>query len=427
MSSRRRVRVGSGRRDESLQHLGLPRQRVTQQPGPTTAAVEPAAEEAPARQDDGPDKAPPAAAPKIVMQSTPGGGGWDDGYGDRGHDGDELEPPGTVDVSADGGASQGTSPIDNLQQSQELLVLGGGAAKQVQRGESIEDVEVDVAGTTAKDHVHAKHAEAKDKANQRLEFVESITKTSKPFATGEMSAGKLAAGRVIDGMQDKMGMKIAEVDEKFQRKLCGLGEKGANKAKVVFILLTGLLALTEAVMITTTSQQSVYIDIGFALETAGQTEILSVFNASAFLPPCITDAPGIGNYDSLPPPPPPLLPSLPPNVLPLSPPTMPLPIPPNAPPSIPPWSTNDQAINAVTSARSLTNLWYSDTAESGCESDLLYSGEATVADCGNEPRWCGACSDDLDEELKGDTPTWCVEVCNGDFRKHGEWQAQWAE
>ena len=84
-------------------------------------------------------------------------------------------------------------------------------------------------------------------------------------------------------------MKAAEIDEKLQRKLCGVGENGANRAKVVFILLTGALALVEAVLITTSTKRSVYIDIGFALETAGQKEILDVFNASAFLPSCTSD------------------------------------------------------------------------------------------------------------------------------------------
>ena len=35
--------------------------------------------------------------------------------------------------------------------------------------------------------------------------------------------------------------------DKMQRKLCGVREKSANNAKVFFILLTGLLALAEAV------------------------------------------------------------------------------------------------------------------------------------------------------------------------------------
>lgn len=90
MSSRRRfgwsvlrARVGSGRRDESLQHLGLPPQsvqqiaaaaRTDQQPGPTTAAVEPAAEEVPARREEGPPAAvpaAPAAPPATASAGTP--------------------------------------------------------------------------------------------------------------------------------------------------------------------------------------------------------------------------------------------------------------------------------------------------------------------------------------------------------------------
>ena len=73
-------------------------------------------------------------------------------------------------------------------------------------------------------------------------------------------------------------MKVADIDEKTQPKLCGVSENGANLAKVLFILLTGVLALFEAVLITTSSQRSVYIDVGFALETAGYT---MKFNARA--------------------------------------------------------------------------------------------------------------------------------------------------
>jgi len=70
--------------------------------------------------------------------------------------------------------------------------------------------------------------------------------------------------------------EASELKDKTQRKLCGVGEKGANNAKVFFILLTGLLALAEAVLITTTTQQSVYLDVEFALQTAGQKDILDV-------------------------------------------------------------------------------------------------------------------------------------------------------
>jgi hypothetical protein len=75
----------------------------------------------------------------------------------------------------------------------------------------------------------------------------------------------------------------------------GVREKSANNAKVFFILLTGLLpcAGRGAVLITTSTQRSVYLDIELALQTAGRKDILDVFNASAFLPSCISNAPGI--------------------------------------------------------------------------------------------------------------------------------------
>ena len=80
MSSRRRfgwsvlrARVGSGRRDESLQHLGLPPQSVNQQPSPTTAAVQPAANEFPVPREEGPERAPPAAAPSAPPATASAG------------------------------------------------------------------------------------------------------------------------------------------------------------------------------------------------------------------------------------------------------------------------------------------------------------------------------------------------------------------
>ena len=231
-------------------------------------------------------------------------------------------------------------------------------------------------------------------------------------------------------------MKVADIDEKPQPKLCGVSENGANLAKVLFILLTGVLALFEAVLITTSSQRSVYIDVGFALETAGYNEVLDVFNASAFLPSCISDAPGIGGYANLPPPPPPLPPSPPLLSSPVSP---PMPPSPNTPPSTPPWTLSDYALSALTSSQSLTNLWFSDTGESLCANDRLFSGEATVEeDCGKEPEFCGACDLSpgflLDASLKGagwEKPAWCQTTCpEGDPQKWEEsrqWDKSWEE
>lgn len=221
--------------------------------------------------------------------------------------------------------------------------------------------------------------------------------------------------------------------DKMQRKLCGVREKSANNAKVFFILLTGLLALAEAVLITTSTQRSVYLDIELALQTAGRKDILDVFNASAFLPSCISNAPGITGYGNLPPPPPPLPPSPPPAAA--SPPTMPSP---NAPPTTPPWTTAGQAIEALTSSQSLTNLWFSDTDESLCKDDRLFSGDATVAeDCSEEPKWCGGCDMlpggfQLDDELKGndwEAPAWCEKTCADERRQteSRQWENNWHE
>jgi hypothetical protein len=296
-------------------------------------------------------------------------------------------------------------------------------------------VAIDIAATRSEDAVDAQIAEAKGAVDETIGTASKSFAKSTSFVTGEQSVGEVAVDTAVDDLQDKVGMKAAEIDEKLQRKLCGVGENGANRAKVVFILLTGLLALVEAVMITTSTKRSVYIDVAFALETAGQKEILEVFNASAFLPSCISDAPGIGGYANLPPPPPPLPPSPPPLSSPVSP---PMPPSPNAPPSTPPWTESDAAISALTSSQSLTNLWFSDTEESLCANDRLFSGEATVEeDCGKEPEFCGACDlvgFALPDSLKPkgwEKPAWCQKTCpEGDPQKLEEsrqWEKSWEE
>ena len=243
---------------------------------------------------------------------------------------------------------------------------------------------------------------------------------------------RIAPRRTLDDLEDKMGMKAAEIDGKLQRKLCGVGENGANRAKVVFILITGLLALIEAVLITTSTQRSVYIDMAFALETAGMNpEDMDAFNASAFMPSCISDGAGIGGYGNLPPPPPPLSPFAPPSLTPASPSPPMSPPSPFAPPLVPPLTTANAAISALTSSQSLTNLWFSDTAESQCKDDRLFSGEATVeTDCGEEPKWCGACPDDLTAE-DGEKPAWCAKTCpvgnEGASQESNQWQGNWEE
>ena len=202
---------------------------------------------------------------------------------------------------------------------------------------------------------------------------------------------------------------------------------------MAFILLTGLLALVEAVLITTTTQRSVYIDMEFALKTAGDKEILDRFEPSKFIPSCISDTRGIGDYDQMSPP------SAPPPSNPAG--ETASPPPPAVPP--PPDSTGGQAVAALTSSQSLTNLWYSDTDESQCKDDPLFSGEATVDNCGPQPQWCGACYWDSidgagfslsDEEFQASKPDFCAITHSPDCGTGWEnrpdahkWQNNWKE
>jgi len=93
-------------------------------------------------------------------------------------------------------------------------------------------VAIDIAATTAEDTVDAQIAKAKDEVDQTIETASKSVATSKSFATGEQSVGEVAVDTAVDDLQDKVGMKAAEIDEKLQRKLCGVGENGANRAKV---------------------------------------------------------------------------------------------------------------------------------------------------------------------------------------------------
>ena len=269
----------------------------------------------------------------------------------------------------------------------------------------------------------AKVNEKKDQAKEEMQRAKSI-------ATGKVSGGEMLANNACDKVKEEASKRLRAAEEKIQGKLCGVGEKGANNAKVFFILLTGLLALVEAVLITTTTQRSVYIDMEFALKTSGDTELLKRFEPSKFLPSCISETRGIGGYDQMSPP------SAPPPSNPTG--VTASPPPPALPP--PPDSDAGQAVAALTSSQSLTNLWYSDTDASQCKSDPLFSGKATVdKDCGAQPKWCGACQWESVEaagfKLTGDEwtesrPEWCDADCGTDWANRTDanmWENNWKE
>jgi len=304
-----------------------------------------------------------------------------------------------------------------------------GVAGRVSGGESVEDVATGMAA----EQVAGANKEALAKVNAKKDEAKEEMARAKSIAKGEVSAGEMLANNAYDKAKERVSKKLSAVEDKIQRKLCGVGEKGANNAKVAFILLTGVLALVEAVLITTTTQRSVYIDMEFALKTAGDKEILDRFEPSKFIPSCISDTRGIGDYDQMSPP------SAPPPSNPAG--ETASPPPPAVPP--PPDSTGGQAVAALTSSQSLTNLWYSDTDESQCKDDPLFSGEATVDNCGPQPQWCGACYRDVidgagfslsTEEFEASKPDFCAITHSPDCSRGWEnrpdadkWKNNWKE
>lgn len=366
-----------------------------------------------------------------------------------------ADPAGAEEEQSSPAAAKETSALDTAvnktKSAQELIASGGavvagdvsaedfaaqqggartqaalGVAGRVSGGESVGDV----ASGLAADEVAGANEEALAKINEKKNEVKEEMARAKSIAKGEVSAGEMVANNAYDKATAEVSKRVSAVEEKIQRKLCGVGEKGANNAKVFFILLTGLLAVVEAVLITTTTQRSVYIDMEFALKTAGDTEILKRFEPSKFLPSCISDRRGIGGYDQMSPP------SAPPPSIPTG--ATASPPPPALPP--PPDSTEGQAVAALTSSQSLTNLWYADTDESQCKDDPLFSGKATAdKDCGAQPKWCGACERSTIEaagfELTNDEwtetkPGWCDTDCAGDWRNGNDanlWENNWKE
>ncbi|EOD29738.1 hypothetical protein EMIHUDRAFT_233657 [Emiliania huxleyi CCMP1516] len=227
----------------------------------------------------------------------------------------------------------------------------------IQRKLDIDSVRSDMTDT-----VSEKLSAVEDTIQRKLD-IDSVrsdmtdTVSEKLSAVEDTIQRKLDIDSVRSDMTDMVSEKLSAVEDKILRKLCGVGEKRANKVKVAFILLTGLVALVEAGLITATTEPSVYIDMELLDEG---------FKWSNLLPSsCISD--------KLPPPPAGETAS---------------PKPPGLPP--PQDSASDQAIaaltsKALTSNQSLIDLWYSDTIESQCKYDPLFSGEATVDNCGPQP------------------------------------------
>ena len=253
------------------------------------------------------------------------------------------------------------------------------------------------------DDAKEKFDDAKEQVDDAKDTARDGAETARSIYVGETTAAgvtiEMGADKLVETGQELFDKQWEKRGTAMERKMFGIGEKGAQRAKVFFILLTGALALVEASIIVTSCERTVLVDMEsldgsvisnlLPIDTEDVADIVSKFNQSDYYPECL-GGPGLNRtgftFDpQAPPPPPPFW------TTPQAPPPPPYWEVPQGPPP-PPWTAPDgwyeppspplseEISNAVTAA-SVTNLWFSDSTHTACKDDKLFQGTATVDDC----------------------------------------------
>lgn len=110
------------------------------------------------------------------------------------------------------------------------------ASEEEEELDDDDEAAIDVAGTAGVSEELATAAKAIESGDTTVEQVAidmaaSEVQKANSYATGAESVGEMAVDSGIDKIADEAALKVAKIEDEIQRKLCGVGEKGANNAK----------------------------------------------------------------------------------------------------------------------------------------------------------------------------------------------------